>query len=183
MHAYQTAKVKAMNGKRWGAYVYEVAGDRTQAEIAAAAGVNQSTVGRWLDGRAAPTAPAVVAMFCRAYGRNPLAGFVAAGFLLDHETGDALAGWERRELRRLPRDDAEWERVHERIEVAKAARPRGRRSQRQEAPSRDEKVIAVVRGNRSLKKALSPKPPRSTGKPTRKATGSQASVNKKASGA
>lgn len=84
----------------WSAYVTHLAGSRTQEEVAALVGTNQTTIGRWLRGTKVPTDAATVAHVSRSCGRNPLEGFVAAGMLdedeagrgLDSESRDLLAG-------------------------------------------------------------------------------------------
>lgn len=83
----------------WRSYVELMTGDRTQAEVAEATGVDQTTVSRWRrgEGKGAPD-PASVAAFCRGFDRNPLEGFVAAGLLEVGDVGDQALSLASREL-------------------------------------------------------------------------------------
>lgn len=74
----------------WQAYVAHFTPGETQAQVAARAGVDQTTAGRWQRGDKVPTSPAVVAKFCQSADRNPVEGFVAAGMLTLEEAGRAL---------------------------------------------------------------------------------------------
>lgn len=77
--------------KLWAAYVFDLAGDRTQDEVAELVGTNQTTVGRWLRGAKVPTDAVTVAHVARSCGRNPLEAFVAAGMLDEDEAGRGLS--------------------------------------------------------------------------------------------
>ncbi len=70
----------------WWQYVVSVTGDATQKDIAAATGIDQSSISRWQRGTNKPRAEAVVAL-ARAYGRSPVEGLVAAGYLCSDELG------------------------------------------------------------------------------------------------
>lgn len=63
-----------------------------QQAIASRAGINQTTVSRWLNGSAPPTNPDKVAAFARAYPNHTtvLEAFVAAGFLTLEEARKGL---------------------------------------------------------------------------------------------
>lgn len=113
MRAYMPLPSCGMS-EQWSAYVLAVAGSTTpQKEIATRSGVDQATISRWRDpGYDRTPTPAKVAMFCRAYKKNPLQGFVAAGLI---DAGEAkLTKAERDYLDRLdvggdpaPRSSAE----------------------------------------------------------------------------
>jgi|KBSSwiStaDraftv2_1062776.scaffolds.fasta_scaffold254847_1 transcriptional regulator with XRE-family HTH domain len=70
----------------WWQYVVTVTGNAAQKEIAAAAGIDQSSISRWQRGSITPRAEAVVAL-ARAYGRSPVEALVAAGYLSSTEVG------------------------------------------------------------------------------------------------
>jgi transcriptional regulator with XRE-family HTH domain len=70
----------------WWQYVVTVTGDAAQKEIAAATGIDQSSISRWQRGTNNPRAEAVVAL-ARAYGRSPVEALVAAGYLASDELG------------------------------------------------------------------------------------------------
>lgn len=70
----------------WWRYVMTVTGDAAQKEIAAATGIDQSSISRWQRGTNTPRAEAVVAL-ARAYGRSPVEALVAAGYLSATELG------------------------------------------------------------------------------------------------
>jgi transcriptional regulator with XRE-family HTH domain len=70
----------------WWQYVVTVTGDAAQKEIAAATGIDQSSISRWQRGTNNPRAEAVVAL-ARAYGRSPVEALVAAGYLTSDELG------------------------------------------------------------------------------------------------
>lgn len=77
----------------WALYVArlgDVMGKPSQREIAELAGVNQTTVSRWLKGEKIPTDAAQVAAFAQRCGRNPLEAFVAAGFISEEEAGRGI---------------------------------------------------------------------------------------------
>ena len=80
----------------WGDYVAAVTRDHqpVQRQTAERTGVSQPTIGRWIRGQGR-VSPASVAAFCRAFGRNPLEGFVAAGMLEVSEAGRGLSKRER----------------------------------------------------------------------------------------
>lgn len=82
----------------WSAYVLHITDGKTQDAIAAAAEVNQATVSRWVNARKVPTEAANVALLARAFGRNPLEAFVAAGMLEEGEAGRGLSDESRRLL-------------------------------------------------------------------------------------
>jgi transcriptional regulator with XRE-family HTH domain len=63
-----------------------VTGKAAQKDIAAAAGIDQSSISRWQRGSITPRAEAVVAL-ARAYGRSPVEALVAAGYLSSDELG------------------------------------------------------------------------------------------------
>jgi transcriptional regulator with XRE-family HTH domain len=70
----------------WWGYVMTVTGDAAQKDIAAATGIDQSSISRWQRGTITPRAEAVVAL-ARAYGRSPVEALVAAGYLSATELG------------------------------------------------------------------------------------------------
>jgi transcriptional regulator with XRE-family HTH domain len=70
----------------WWQYVVTVTANATQKEIAAATGIDQSSISRWQRGTNNPRAEAVVAL-ARAYGRSPVEALVAAGYLSSDELG------------------------------------------------------------------------------------------------
>lgn len=77
MHTFPSVHIEA---DTWADYVKQHAPGQTQGQIAALAGISQSTVNRWLSGSIQPTASAVVA-FARAYHRPPVEALIAAGVL------------------------------------------------------------------------------------------------------
>jgi transcriptional regulator with XRE-family HTH domain len=70
----------------WWRYVETVTGKAAQKDIAAATGIDQSSISRWQRGTNTPRAEAVVA-FARAYGRSPVEALVAADYLSSTELG------------------------------------------------------------------------------------------------
>jgi transcriptional regulator with XRE-family HTH domain len=70
----------------WWRYVITVAGNAAQKDIAAATGIDQSSISRWQRAANTPRAEAVVT-FARAYGRSPVEALVAAGYLSSDELG------------------------------------------------------------------------------------------------
>ena len=70
----------------WWQYVVTVTGNVAQKDIAAATGIDQSSISRWQRGYSTPRAEAVVAL-ARVYGRSPVEALVAAGYLSSSELG------------------------------------------------------------------------------------------------
>lgn len=70
----------------WWRYVVTVTGNAVQKDIAAATGIDQSSISRWQRATNTPRAEAVVAL-ARAYGRSPVEALVAAGYLSSDEVG------------------------------------------------------------------------------------------------
>jgi transcriptional regulator with XRE-family HTH domain len=70
----------------WWDYVQTVTGNALQKDIAAATGIDQSSISRWQRGTNTPRADAVV-LLARAYGRSPVEALVAAGYLTSDEPG------------------------------------------------------------------------------------------------
>lgn len=70
----------------WWHYVATITGNAAQKEIAAATGIDQSSISRWQRGSITPRAEAVVSL-ARAYGRSPVEALVAAGYLSSDELG------------------------------------------------------------------------------------------------
>ena len=70
----------------WWRYVSTVTGNASQKDIAAATGIDQSSISRWQRATNTPRAEAVVT-FARAYGRSPVEALVAAGYLSSEERG------------------------------------------------------------------------------------------------
>ena len=70
----------------WWRYVLTVTGNASQKDIAAATGIDQSSISRWQRGANTPRAEAVVAL-ARAYARSPVEALVAAGYLSSSELG------------------------------------------------------------------------------------------------
>lgn len=91
----------------WAVYVTVVSAgaEERQQDVAERSGVTQATISRWAGGKATPTNPAKVAAFAKAYGRNVLEAFIAAGMLEEEDAGRGLPARSRRylaELRGLP---------------------------------------------------------------------------------
>ena len=82
----------------WSAYVLHIVDGKKQDVIAAATGVNQGTISRWVNAKTVPNKAAEVASLARAFGRNPLEAFVAAGMLEESEAGRGLSDESRRLL-------------------------------------------------------------------------------------
>jgi transcriptional regulator with XRE-family HTH domain len=70
----------------WWRYVVTVTGNAAQKDIAAATGIDQSSISRWQRGTNTPRAEAVIAL-ARAYGRSPVEALVGAGYLSSTEPG------------------------------------------------------------------------------------------------
>jgi transcriptional regulator with XRE-family HTH domain len=70
----------------WWRYVVTLTGNAAQKDIAAATGIDQSSISRWQRGTNTPRAEAAVAL-ARAYGRSPVEALVAAGYLSSTELG------------------------------------------------------------------------------------------------
>lgn len=70
----------------WWQYVATVTGGATQKDIAAATGIDQSSISRWQRGTNTPRAEAVVTL-ARTYRRSPVEALVAAGYLNSDEVG------------------------------------------------------------------------------------------------
>ncbi|MET0897217.1 MAG: helix-turn-helix domain-containing protein [Mycobacterium sp.] len=75
-----------MTQATWWQYVATITGNAAQKEIAAATGIDQSSISRWQRGGITPRAEAVVAL-ARAYGRSPVEALVAAGYLSSDDLG------------------------------------------------------------------------------------------------
>ena len=88
-----------MGTNLWAAYVAVVvpSGER-QEDTGKRVGQTQATISRWLNGKAAPDEAAAVAAFAKAYNRNVLEAFVAAGFITEAEAGRGLPAESRRAL-------------------------------------------------------------------------------------
>ena len=70
----------------WAEYVQRLTPGKTQAEIAALAGIAQTGVSRWLSGQSAPRVDSVIRL-ARNLGRSPIEALVAAGYLTAEEAG------------------------------------------------------------------------------------------------
>jgi transcriptional regulator with XRE-family HTH domain len=70
----------------WWQYVATVTGNAAQKDIAAATGIDQSSISRWQRGTNTPRAEAVVTL-ARTYGRSPVEALVAAGYLSSSDIG------------------------------------------------------------------------------------------------
>lgn len=70
----------------WWRYVQTVTGGAAQKDVAAATGIDQSSISRWQRGTNTPRAEAVVAL-ARSFGRSPVEALVAAGYLASDELG------------------------------------------------------------------------------------------------
>jgi transcriptional regulator with XRE-family HTH domain len=70
----------------WWRYVQTITASAAQKDIAAATGIDQSSISRWQRGHNTPRAEAVVAL-ARAYNRSPVEALVAAGYLTSTELG------------------------------------------------------------------------------------------------
>ena len=70
----------------WWRYVVTLTGNAAQKDVAAATGIDQSSISRWQRGTTTPRAEAAVAL-ARAYGRSPVEALVAAGYLSSTELG------------------------------------------------------------------------------------------------
>lgn len=71
---------------KWWDYVDEVKGGDSTRKVAAKMGdkTSAATVNRWKGETKKPDADKVVA-FCRAYGENPVVGFINAGYITEEE--------------------------------------------------------------------------------------------------
>ena len=85
-HATFAEDAETVPEMTWWRYVETVTGEATQKDIAAATGIDQSSISRWQRGASTPRAEAVVA-FARAYKRSPVEALVAAGYLSSSEIG------------------------------------------------------------------------------------------------
>lgn len=74
----------------WAKYVIHLVGDEHWKVTRDRGGVSQGTISRWRNSELLPDKAAVVAYFARAYGRNPLEAFVAAGMLTMDEARTAI---------------------------------------------------------------------------------------------
>lgn len=72
----------------WWKYVATVTGNAAQKDVAAATGIDQSSISRWQRGANTPRAEAVITL-ARTYGRSPVEALVAAGYLSSGELGVA----------------------------------------------------------------------------------------------
>lgn len=92
-----------MGSNLWSTYVLDVAprGAHKQSEIAERVGVSQGAISKWMAGKAVPDEAAPVAAFARAFGRNVLESFVAAGLLSEAEAGRGLPTASRQYLAEL----------------------------------------------------------------------------------
>lgn len=83
----------------WTMYVLSVIdADERQIDVARRTGIDQTTVGRWLNGDVKAITSQNVAKFARAYDRPVLEAFVVAGFLTEYEAGikrSDIVQWER----------------------------------------------------------------------------------------
>lgn len=70
----------------WWRYVVTVTGNATQKDIAAATGIDQSSISRWQSGTNTPRAEAVVT-FARTYRRSPVEALIAADYLSSEDVG------------------------------------------------------------------------------------------------
>lgn len=86
----------------WAEYVRRVAPGKTQAEIAALAGIDQTGVSRWLSGQSVPRVESII-RFARSLGRSPIEALVAAGYITPTEAG--MSPDLRISLRELPTDE------------------------------------------------------------------------------
>ena len=72
--------------------------DEKQSVTAENIGQTQATISRWRSGKAAPDEAAPVAAFAKAYGRDVLEAFVAAGLLELEDAGRGLSKYSREYL-------------------------------------------------------------------------------------
>lgn len=75
--------------QNWWDYVLRISGDVPQKEIAAATGIEQSSISRWKVDQTRPKAEAVVA-FARGYRRPPVEALVAAGYVSADEVSGVV---------------------------------------------------------------------------------------------
>lgn len=73
----------------WADYTRRITAGATQADIAARTGIEQSSISRWRQGRNTPRAE-LVAVFARAYDRNPVEALIVAGYLDRNEVGGVI---------------------------------------------------------------------------------------------
>ncbi|WP_064956017.1 helix-turn-helix domain-containing protein [Microbacterium arborescens] len=73
----------------WGTYLRTVTDDATGVEIARKLGVSDSKVSYWKRGERPPTIAEAIAV-SRAYGRPPLEGLIAAGYLEADEIAESV---------------------------------------------------------------------------------------------
>ena len=69
-----------MVSETWGDYVRRVTADRTQKDVSAVTGMDQTMISRWSLNRNVPRAENAVA-FARALGESPVEALIAAGYL------------------------------------------------------------------------------------------------------
>lgn len=72
-----------------------------QSEVAERTGLAQGTISKWQTGESVPDKAAHVASFARAFGRDVLEAFVAAGHLREAEAGRGLTPESRAYLAEL----------------------------------------------------------------------------------
>lgn len=121
-----TCRYSSTMEKLWSVYVDAVAPreQHRQEDIAEASGVTQATVSRWLNGKVVPDRAVEVAAFAKAYGRNVLEAFVAAGLLSEDEIGRGLPASSRRYLAELRERSAEEEGARAAVRTERARRQR-----------------------------------------------------------
>ena len=81
--------IAVVAGESWAHYVRQVCAGLSQKDAAARAGVDASSLGRWLHGAGVPLAHSVVA-FARHMGRSPVEALVAAGYLTADEAASVV---------------------------------------------------------------------------------------------
>lgn len=86
----------------WAEYVKRVAPGKTQSELAALAGVDQTGISRWLSGQSVPRVESII-RFARRLGRPPLEALIAAGYITPAEAG--ISPDIRISIRELPTDE------------------------------------------------------------------------------
>ncbi len=73
----------------WPEYLRRISGGQTQGQIAEKIGIGRLSVCTWLHGKTRPKAETVI-LVTRVFGRSPIEGLLAAGYLEPDEAGQPL---------------------------------------------------------------------------------------------
>lgn len=77
------------NIESWPEYLRRITGGATQAQIAERIGIGRLSVCNWLHSKTRPKAETVI-IVARVYGRSPIEGLLAAGYLEPGEAGQPV---------------------------------------------------------------------------------------------